>query len=1097
MHNDYPVFLPSSSWAPGLRRAEILLAVAMFATSLAFLPAASATAPVGSHAVTETAPSGSVPFYPNIRITDGSSPYAWQVEPTMVVNRSGTVFVGWKEASSSEGAGRRVGFSFSEDSGDTWAPNGLMPQNHSNQGCANSDPWMALAPDDRVYYAYLEYECGSGIDFPSMRNGTDWGPVYYLPGSGGLSDKESIAVGPSGRLYAAWDEADLGNELQITWSDDGGATWAPFVHPTSNSVLGVIVATSRNGTVYLTWWNLGADDIMFDWSWDGGLTWHPDVRVNSVAGSVQSSGSWQIPIPAMVVDPTSGDIYVAWPDSRNRNQDIYIARSQDGGRTWSANARINDDSSGRTQYMVDLAVDSRGIVHAAWEDKRNGQWNIFYANSTNGGQAWSSNFRVTTEDTPGTYNRPGDYFAIEAGPDDVIHLVWTDGRGDDFDIYYGRSPGEPAALVTVATDPAGLPVQVDGIGMTSPATFTWPLGSTHQVGVSSPLPISSDARYVWLSWTDGGEIVHDIVANGDMTLRASFETQFRARIAPDPAGVEVLVDNTSITIAASFWWTEGSIHWIEAPSPQNLGPDVRHVWVAWSDGGGRAHAVSASQPVNVTATFAPEYALRIGTDPDGLEFAFDGTVYRGSATLWLSSGTYHTVGTPTFQAGDAGTRFRFLSWSDSGSADHVFLFGGAMILEASFGTEYYLTVTAPVPGSSGSGWFAAGTYGQAVAPSETYIVAPGERSTFHGWGGDATGAGLVSDPILMDGPKIAFALYGTQYYLEVSSAYGVSAGEGWYDEGSVVRAEIGSMEVTLGTGDRAVFRGWSGDATGSEATSDVMTMDGPKVASALWIRQFFLTVLTEYGQPFGAGWYDSGILTAAGVDPGLVSISDGVRAVFTSWTGDATGTDPGRSTSIRMDRPRTAVARWSVEYELRIESAFGNSIGAGWYSSGTSAVAALDTGFVPVSDGVRQGFGGWSADASGGSSSGSDPILMDASKVARATWRIEYLVEVLSDIGGVEGAGWYPAGAQATLTASSEVVTGGQRYAFVGWTGAVTSTERTVSFAVDGPVRVRASWTNLGAARGLGDSTILTAAVLLSITALVGAIVLWRRRGNR
>ena len=1013
----------------------------------------------------------------------------------MVINQSGTIFVGWKEASTAEGPGRRVGFSSSEDVGTTWAPNILMPQSHVNQGCANSDPWMALSPDDRVYYAYLEYECGlSGIDFPSMRNGTDWGPVYYLAGKGGLSDKESIAVAPSGRLYAAWDEADLGNELELAWSDDGGASWSSFVNPTGSSVLGVIVATSPNGTVYLTWWNLFSDDIMFDWSWDGGLTWHADVRVNSVAGSARSSGSWQIPIPAMVVDPSSGDIYIAWPDYRNGNQDIYAARSVNGGQSWSSNVRINDDSGSSTQYMVDLAVDSRGTVHAAWEDKRNGQWNIFYANSTDGGQTWTSNLRVTTQDTPGNYNRPGDYFALEAGPDDVIHVVWTDGRGDDFDIYYARSPGEPAAVVTVTTEPVGLPVRVDGVSATSPETYAWPLGSTHRVNVSSPIPIGSDARYVWVSWSDGGTIEHEFVADADMTLTASFQKQFRARVAPNPTGVQVLVDNASFTDAASFWWDDGSVHWVEAPSPQYVAADRRYIWGSWSDGGTQAHAVSADRAINVTATFVREDSILITTDPGGLEYRFDGVGYQGPRTFWLSPGTYHSVYTPSLQAGTPGTQYRFLSWSDGGAANHVFLFGGPMVLEARFSTEYYLTVTSPVPGAAGSGWFAAGSTAHATVASETYASAPGARFAFRGWGGDASGTGLVSDPILMDGPKTALALYGTQYFLEVSSAYGIASGAGWYDAGSEARATIANGEVSLSTGARALFLGWSGDATGSATRSDAIVMDAPKVATALWTRQFLLSILSDYGQGIGGGWYDSGTTATARLDTGLVSISDGIRAVFTGWAGDVTGTDPGGSTPILMDRARTVLASWSVEYELRIETELGHAIGAGWYASGTSAIAAVDTAVVPTGDGVRQAFAGWAGDASGSSVSGSAAIVMDRPKTAVATWRTEYLVQGVTEVGAIEGGGWYPSGAQATLVAPAEVVSGGQRYAFAGWTGDVSSSDRSISLTVNGPMTVHATWTNLGAAGGFGGSTILLATLLIAITVTAVAIVLWRRR---
>src|SRR2546426_8687598 len=89
----------------------------------------------------------------------------------MVVNKTGTVFVGWKETTGAETAGYRVGASYSTNQGKTWAPNILMNQTHPNQNCRDSDPWMALDPNDRVHFAYLEYDPNGGRSghIPGMR----------------------------------------------------------------------------------------------------------------------------------------------------------------------------------------------------------------------------------------------------------------------------------------------------------------------------------------------------------------------------------------------------------------------------------------------------------------------------------------------------------------------------------------------------------------------------------------------------------------------------------------------------------------------------------------------------------------------------------------------------------------------------------------------------------------------------------------------------------------------------------------------------------------------------------------------------------------
>src|SRR5205823_13118081 len=103
------------------------------------------------------------------------------------------------------------------------------------------------------------------------------------------------------------------------------------LHDALPILLGAVVATFENSTVYLTWWDIDTNNIMFESSSNRGQTWSPQVQVNDRIGSAAPVGAWQIPIPAMNVDRNSGAIYLAWPDHRNGNQDIYIANSTDGG----------------------------------------------------------------------------------------------------------------------------------------------------------------------------------------------------------------------------------------------------------------------------------------------------------------------------------------------------------------------------------------------------------------------------------------------------------------------------------------------------------------------------------------------------------------------------------------------------------------------------------------------------------------------------------------------------------------------------------------------------------------------------------------------
>src|SRR5437773_592933 len=890
------------------------------------------------------APTTVYPFLPNVKVTDESSPYKYQVEPTMVINRSGTVFAGWKETDGPDAAGFRVGSSYSIDQGQTWAPNILMNQTHPNLGCRDSDPWMARDSSDRVHFAYLEYDpgggssppCNSGLDVSNTTNGQDWGTVHYIQGHGGLVDKDSIAFDANSRLYATWDE---GNVLALTWSDDFGGTWAPIINPGNRaSVLGAIVDTVGNNTVYLTWWDFSSSDILFESSTDGGNTWSSVIRVNGRAGSA-SGGLQQYPLPARNVDKRTGAVYVSWADSRNGNPDIYFANSTDGGKTWGTNHRINDNRDSSQQYMVDLAVDSTGKVHAAWEDRRNGNWNIFYSNSTDGGQTWNTNVRVSSEDTPGTLDRPGDYFALEAGPNDYVYVVWTDGRGPDYDIYYARNPGFPVATVTATTSPVGLPVTVDGVTSPSPVQFNWTIGSSHSLGVAATIPAGSGTRYAWDSWSDGGT---------------------------------------------------------------------------------QAHTVTATAPFSATATFVQEQGFRVSTAPANLSFKVDGTAYSAATTFWFTPGTYHIVSVETLQSGATGVRYRFASWSDGGAATHVVHFVSAMTIQATFAPEYYLTVTSSVPGASGSGWFAAGSTATASVVNAIYSTGPGQRSVFRGWAGDATGTGLTSNPILMDRPKEAVADYGTQFYLDVGSAYATASGAGWYDAGTTAHASISATTVSLAIGTRAAFDHWTDGASGTGATSNAILMDATKVATAVWKTLYLLTIDSGPGASASGGWYDSGTTVVARLSSGTVSLSAGARSQFLQWVGDAAGNDPSGSSAVVMDRPRNVGTRWTTEY----------------------------------------------------------------------------LVTVTSDVGSVEGGGWYAAGSQATLRAPADQTSGGQSYSFSGWTGDVTSKETSVTVTVDHPMSARATYSSTTILGGVSGTTAGLISVLVVI-AVVVALVVWRRSRRR
>jgi uncharacterized protein (TIGR03437 family) len=68
---------------------------------------------------------------------------------------------------------------------------------------------------------------------------------------------------------------------------------------------------------------------------------------------------------------------------------------------------------------------------------------------------------------------------------------------------------------TVATNPPGLAVVVDGVNLTSPQAFDWAPGTSHTISAASPQG-SGGTRYGFTNWSDGGGQTHFIVASSSL-----------------------------------------------------------------------------------------------------------------------------------------------------------------------------------------------------------------------------------------------------------------------------------------------------------------------------------------------------------------------------------------------------------------------------------------------------------------------------------------------------------------------------------------------------------------------------------------------------
>jgi hypothetical protein len=128
----------------------------------------------------------------------------------------------------------------------------------------------------------------------------------------------------------------------------------------------------------------------------------------------------------------AGDIlHVAWIDYRDGNSEIYYKASGDGGVSWSPDARVTNNSAISEYPSIWV---SGPDVHLVWSDERNGNTEIYYKRSVNGGFSWSGDIRLTNNSSvKRTFSNPWqDKFAscvgrLRDGNNEIYYKASADG----------------------------------------------------------------------------------------------------------------------------------------------------------------------------------------------------------------------------------------------------------------------------------------------------------------------------------------------------------------------------------------------------------------------------------------------------------------------------------------------------------------------------------------------------------------------------------------------------------------------------------------------------------------------------------------------
>jgi hypothetical protein len=456
------------------------------------------------------------------------------------------------------------------------SPNKVVQQTHEDfqMGLASSldtshpegviRPGIFVEPDnDKSGTDYGVYRPDEQVDHPPL---PPTGPTYVN------QVKPALASNGSGTLFAAWEDGRNGGvfnrDIYFSRSTDGGTTWSqpdvrinddPGLPATVNQASPDLVYDASRHRLYAVWQDArnGNYDIYFAYSNNDGATWSVNRKLNDDVGTAAQMN------PSVTVGPAVGGgspvyLYVVWQDQRNGNSDVYLARSQDGGVTWSPNYFVTDDPAMTWQNQVapSISVENYfGVVVVAWEDWRDPVHpEVYVMWSFDGGATFGIDVPVTVvEPEARTTFRVAPsvkaYTTVEA--DTVvttIHVAWQEGEGDEADIYYSYAAydwEEPEACPHPYQFCFKGPQEVSGFVKDSayvrppgePSSGKWPIDHTWQGEVT--LDLVPNIPEYWTQCLAASTITYSkgvIIAWSDARSYDDWRYEIRTRRVANPEG---------------------------------------------------------------------------------------------------------------------------------------------------------------------------------------------------------------------------------------------------------------------------------------------------------------------------------------------------------------------------------------------------------------------------------------------------------------------------------------------------------------------------------------------------------------------------------
>ena len=459
-------------------------------------------------------------------------------------------------ASNAITSGGRQAMFYSTDGGTSWGQTSLP---FTASDTSHSDPTVDWTSDGRGWSSTLGIQGGTlrMRNYFTTDNGATWTFEATPSGSQTSVDKQMVWVDHNSnspffnQQYAIWHNGLPAFVSRRTAGNSG--TWSTPLQvsgaESTGTAIGSDIKTNSAGEVFAFWPTTGNRRILVAKSTNGGTSYGTPVQIATTfdgfdigVPSFNNRRALIYTASAAYKTQAKNLAYTSWTDlsgetgctssanepGSNINSTcktrIWFSRSTDGGATWAAPVKINNQAGLNDQFNQWLVVDeTNGAVAIMYYDTvadspGRKKVHVYYQISTNDGVTWSTPQQITTAQTDETTagsdsgNQFGDYNGL-SGYAGIFFPSWTDRRNN------AREEIWTAKITETPCTPPGVPT---GIGASATAfnqiTVSWtngaPPASTFKVYRATGTCASPGTFSLIASGVNGSSYVDNTVTGG-------------------------------------------------------------------------------------------------------------------------------------------------------------------------------------------------------------------------------------------------------------------------------------------------------------------------------------------------------------------------------------------------------------------------------------------------------------------------------------------------------------------------------------------------------------------------------------------------------